>query len=450
MTSLPEPRARRSRLSFERRTLLLSLLSGAPAMLLSLVLLWSGDYAERLQWTLTFLVVGVWCGSAVALRERMVRPLQTLSNLLAALTEGDYSIRSRRPDADDVLGLVMMEVNALSRTLREQRLGALEATALLRKVMEEIDVAVFALDDRDRLRLVNRAGERLLGITAERALGASAAELGLERLLGGDGAPRILEASFPGASGRWELRATAFRQGGLPHRLLVLTDVSRALREEERQAWKRIIRVLGHEINNSLAPIKSIAGSLRGQLARDSALEASQDDLERGLDVIGSRADALGRFMAAYSRLARLPPPRPGPVDVGAWVRRAVALETRMDVTVEPGPETTVHADGDQLEQLLINLIRNAVDASLETDGGVRVGWARRNGELEVRITDEGPGLAGTTNLFTPFYTTKPHGSGIGLVLSREIAEAHRGSLVLEDREDRRGAQARLRLPLGE
>jgi two-component system nitrogen regulation sensor histidine kinase NtrY len=449
MTSPPDRGARRAP-SFERRTLLLALLVGFPAAVVALPLLWSGDYSPRVQWTLSVLVLGIWWISAFALREHVVRPLQTLSNLLAALLEGDYSIRSRRPDVNDALGLALMEVNALGQILREQRLGALEATALLRKVMEEIDVAIFALDDQDRLRLMNRAGERLLGLAAERALGGRAEELGIEPLLRGDDGPRMVDASFPGAGGRWELRRTPFRQGGVPHRLLVLSDLSRALREEEREAWKRIIRVLGHEINNSLTPIRSIAGSLGDQMARGGEPEDLDDSLRRGLAVIGSRADALSRFMGAYSRLARLPPPRFRPVDVGAWIRNVVAVETRMPVAVAPGPDVTIHADGDQLEQLLINLVRNAVDASLETGGDVSVGWEQRNGQLEVRVVDEGPGLAGTTNLFVPFFTTKPHGTGIGLVLSREIAEAHRGTLVLENRREGRGAEAKLRLPLGQ
>jgi signal transduction histidine kinase len=154
--------------------------------------------------------------------------------------------------------------------------------------------------------------------------------------------------------------------------------------------------------------------------------------------------------MNAYARLARLPPVRPGPVRVNEIVGRVAALETRVPVEVRPGPNVTIQADGDQLEQLLINLLRNAADASLETSGGVAIGWARHNGQLEVRIEDEGPGLADTANLFVPFFTTKPTGSGIGLVLSRQIAEAHGGSLSLANRRDRRGCQAILRLPFGD
>jgi nitrogen fixation/metabolism regulation signal transduction histidine kinase len=391
-------------------------------------------------------VLGFWFGVAFALRERVVRPLQTLSNMLAALREEDFSIRARGARTDDALGLALFEINSLGQTLREQRLGALEATALLARVMEEIDVAVFAFDADRTLRLANRAGERLLAEPAERLVGMSAAAVGLAECLDGE-APRVLDATFPGGAGRWQLRRGTFRQGGLPHQLLVLADLSRALREEEREATRRLVRVLGHEINNSLAPIKSVAESLRDLLAKHPSSNGA--DLSRGLDLIAGRAESLSRFMASYARLARLPSPKLQALDVGTWVRRVAALERRLPVVVEAGPDLVIQADGDQLDQLLINLVDNAVDASLETGGTVAVGWEKGRRFVDVWVRDEGPGLADTANLFVPFFTTKPEGSGIGLALSRQIAEAHGGTLALGNRQAEKGAEARLRLPAG-
>jgi PAS domain S-box-containing protein len=374
--------------------------------------------------------------------------------MLAALHEQDYSLRARRRSADDALGLVMLEMNTLGEQLRQQRLDVLEATALLRRVMEEIDVAIFAFDADGRLRLVNRAGERLLGRTAEQLEGESAEQLGLGAALRGDEADgrRILEREFPGGGGRgkWEIHRSSFRQGGRPHELLVLTDVSRALRDEERQAWQRLVRVLGHEINNSLAPIQSVAGSLTELLARAPRPADAEADLRRGLAVIEGRAEGLSRFLASYAQLARLPAPSRRALDVETWVRRVVALETRLPVAVRPGGALTIQADGDQLDQLLINLVANAVDASLEahrSGGDVAIGWRTPNGVLEVWIRDDGPGLSATGNLFVPFFTTKPQGTGIGLVLSRQIAEAHGGTVVLRNRGDGPGCEAVLRLP---
>jgi two-component system, NtrC family, nitrogen regulation sensor histidine kinase NtrY len=441
---------RRERLNHEQRILLTALLGGLPGSLVSLILIWDRPYTIKVQWTLTLLIMGFWLGFAFSLRGRVVRHLQTLSNLLAALREGDYSIRARGAGREDALGDVMLEVNALGETLRSQRLGAMEATALLRTVMSEIDVAVFAFDADERLRLVNRAGERLFAQPSVRLLGRTADELGLEEFLHsahGDDS-QIIPKTFPGRAGRWGVRQSVFRERGLPHQLLVLTDLSRELREEEREAWKRIVRVLGHELNNSLTPIKSIAGSLESLLVREPRPLDWHEDMQRGLSIIGSRSESLSRFMQAYAHLARLPPPRFAPVNVGALVRRVAELETRLSVKILPGAELTVQADGDQLEQLLINVQRNAVDAALQTGGGVSVSWIRNTNHFTLSIEDEGPGLSNTTNLFVPFFTTKPGGSGIGLVLSRQIAEAHGGTLTLTNRRRGAGCEARLQLPL--
>ena len=441
---------RGSRIRFESRVTVLALAAGFPAVVLCGVLLWWDNYSGRTQWTLDLFLALLWLGIAFNLKQRIVRPLQTLSNILAAIREGDYSIRGRRAETGDALGEVMLEVNDLGQTLREQRLGALEATALLRTVMAEIDVAVFAFDGHERLRLVNRAGEKLLAQPATRLLGRTSVELGLAACLKPENgeSSSTMQMVFPGGVGRWDIRRSTFREGGMQHQLLVLTDLSQTLREEERTAWQRLLRVLGHELNNSLAPIKSVAGSLADLLGREPRPVDWGDDMKRGLEVISSRADSLARFVESYSKLARLPQPRFEQLSIGALVRRVVSLETRLPITVVTGPDLLIQGDNAQLEQLLINLVRNAVDASMETRGGVEVGWSQNNGQVEVWIDDEGPGLANTSNLFVPFFTTKAKGSGIGLVLSRQIAEAHGGTLTLENRAAPRGCEALLRLPL--
>jgi nitrogen fixation/metabolism regulation signal transduction histidine kinase len=441
-------------LSYEHRIQLLAVAAGLPGSLIALILLWTGDYSSRTIWTLALLIMGLWLGFAFSVRHRVVFSLQTLSNLLAAMREEDFSVRARGASRDDAMGEVMIEVNSLSETLREQRLGALEATALLRTVMEEIDVAIFTFDNENKLRLVNRAGERLLARPVERLLGFTAGELGLGASLEGE-AVRTMELTFPGGSGRWGMRRGSFRQAGLPHHLVVLSDLSRALRDEERQAWQRLIRVMGHELNNSLAPIQSVAQSLESgvnSLRNEGDLQpetqrALMDDIQQGFGIIRSRTEALARFMAAYSRLARLPAPKLAPVSVRDWVSRVAKLETRVKVKIQEGPEATISGDADQLEQLLINLLHNAVDAVLECGTQANVGWSSQDSQLEVWVTDDGPGIQNTANVFVPFFTTKPGGTGIGLALSRQIAEAHGGTLTLQNRRGQKGCEARLRLP---
>ena len=428
------------RASLETRLALLALAAGAPALATAALLLLASDLPRMLV-VLTLAVLAIlWLGFGLAVKHRLTYHLNTLSNLLEALREEDYSMRSRRSRERGAMGEVFGEVNSLSATLRGQRVQAREATALLRKVLAEIDIAVFAFDSHGRLMLVNRAGERLVEGAAP---GSAAGELGLSDLLAEEGR-RTIARRFPGGSGRWDVWTGSFRERGVPHYLLVISDLSRALREEERQAWQRLVRVMGHELNNSLTPIRSMATTLRTRLATGADANALREDLVNSLGIIASRAEALGRFMTGYTMLARLPAPRRQPVQVRTLVERAIAMDTRASVTIQ-GEDAIIAVDPDQIEQLVINLVKNAVDAA-GPEGKVGVRWRLDADALRLEVLDDGPGLSGTDNLFVPFFTTKPGGTGIGLVLSRQIAEAHDGTLVLENRDDGRGCVARLEL----
>ena len=341
--------------------------------------------------------------------------------------------------------MVMREVNDLGSTLQRQRTEAVESTALLTHVMEEIGVAVFAFNPTNQLLLVNKAAEALVGRSNDDLVGSPASDLGFDEYLVGE-PRRLVDRSCGGRRGRYEVRRALFYRDGRPHHLVVLADLSQALREQEQAAWQRIVRVLSHEINNSLTPIKSIAHSLRRIVDRAPGF-ARSDEVQQGLSLIEERSGALGRFLRSYAQLARLPKPNPRPVDVSGLVHRVVELEKRLRVTVLPSPEVRLVADSDQVEQLLINIIRNAVDASLETHGQVTVCWKQTGDWFELNIDDEGKGLPDTSNLFVPFFTTKPSGSGIGLALSRQIAEAHNGTMGLENRVGAPGCRATLRLP---
>ena len=448
---MPKPPSRRT--AHEQRVFYYALLSGLPAVVSSIWMLWSNDYQPKEQWTLVLFLVLCWLGFAFALREQVVRPLQTMANLLTALREGDFSTRARGANRDEPLGDVLAEINLLGGVLQEQRIGALEATALLRTVMEEIDVAIFAFDGNETLRLVNRAGQELIAQPAERILGRQAADLDLADCLAGD-ETRVLSRTFAGGAGRWGMRRTKFREGGLPHHLVVIADLSQPLREEELKAWQRLVRVIGHELNNSLAPIKSIAGSLTTMLKRPVRADDWETDMLGGLEIIESRAEGLNKFMQSYARLAKLPAPHKRPCELAPLLRRIVTLERRASVQLREGPALTVSLDAAQIEQVLINLLKNAAEAAPETgqSGGptccVRVGWRKAPGHVEIIVEDDGPGIANPQNLFVPFFTTKPSGSGIGLVLCRQIAENHGGSLTLENRDDATGCIARLRLPV--
>ena len=384
---------------------------------------------------------------AVFVSRGLSRRLRTISSVLAALRDGDFSIRARRTATDTALDEVLRELNELGNTLREHRLGQLESWTLLKKVLAELDVVVLAFDKRGGVKLSNDAASRSLGEPASKLIGKHARELGLEIVLQGP-APRILEECTPlGVSSAWELRRSSFRLEGQVHSLVVLSDMSGALRGQERDAWKRLIRVLGHELNNSLAPIQSISENLLRSIERQPRSQGWEIDAKSGLSVIQRRAAALTRFTAAYARLARLPPPTLRPLNIADCVRRAVGLEQRLAVEVTDGGTAIVLGDPDQLDQLLINLIKNAVEAASECHGGVFVHWKTTTSKVDVVVEDEGHGISETDNLFVPFFTTKAEGSGIGLALARQIAEGHQGSLRLKPRHPR-GATAILQLPL--
>lgn len=436
---------------FERQILVRSLLSGLLGSLIAIWFISTGGFSTQSKVLLVSLIIILWLGFAFGLRGRIVYSLRTLSNMLEAIREGDYSMRLRGASREDAMSEMILEINALTRALQEQRFGAVEATALLRKTLAEIEVAMFGFDQDGRLCLVNDSGQQVLGKNTEEIMGHKAKNLGLAACLEGN-TPRVVDLALPAGVRRWELRRTTYREKGVSNQLIFLSDLTRTLHEEERLAWKRLVQIMRHEINNSLTPIQSVAQTLQDRVRKDTSQNQFQADMLEGLEIIASRSEELSRFIASYSKLSRLPEPVFDKVNVRSWVQHAAGMETRLKVELEPGPDVTIEADRGQLDQLLINLIANAAEAGLETkpegDGEIVIGWRTMRGHLQIWVDDNGPGLDKDRDVFVPFFTTKAQGSGIGLTLSRQIAEAHGGHLTLENRSDGSGCRACLWLPV--
>jgi len=454
MTDLPlqrtplrsRPVTGRWRLPFQRRVVLLALAGGLPAVVLGLALLPGLAVPGSVRVFLGVVVLASWLGFALALYRATIEPLKSIANVLESLRAGDFAIRGRHPRRGDALGDVVLEANRLGATLRAQRFEAIEASALLDKVLAEIDVAVFAVDGEDKLRLANRAAGELMGRSTQALIGLTAEEAGLTQILEGPAAASEAHA-FPARSGRWQVMRETFREGGRLFRLLVVTDLSAALREEERRAWRRLIRVIWHELNNSLAPIKSVIETTRDALAAGEPGPEERHELAQSLALVAERSEALRRFLSRYSELARLPDPRLRDCDAIELLQRVAAVHPGATLRISASPGLRLRGDPDQLEQALINLVRNAIEATGEGGEPVQLSAGRRGGRIEFEVLDTGGGVANPDNLFVPFFSTKPGGSGIGLVLARQVADGHGGSLTLENREDRSGCIARLSVP---
>ncbi|HEV3040329.1 MAG TPA: ATP-binding protein [Candidatus Angelobacter sp.] len=437
---------------FGRKLLLSILAAGLPGVILSLAFVWGRDYALDHEIEFSVLVLGLWAGLSFWASEGVVHSLRVLSNVVAAMRDEDFSFRALQATPGDPLGDLAIEINDLARALETERLATIESANLLKQVMAEVEAVVLAFSPDGIVRLVNRAGEAFLGKTTEHILGFAARELGINDLLDDRPVTTISRVSA-GLEKRWIIRTAFFRQHGIRHRLVLLSEASEALRTEERLAWQRIIRVLGHEINNSLTPIKSIARTL-SRIPLDGELpESARNNFRHGLDVIGSRAESLNRFLQGYAKLAQLPPPVRRILNLSQLLHRVINLEARLQIVALPGPEMEIQVDPDLFEQALINLLKNAVEAVLmreqpvTTPDAVTVSWEVDKSDLKLWIRDRGIGLARTENLFVPFYTTKERGSGIGLLVSRQIVESHGGTLHLQNRLDIAGCEVKITLP---
>ena len=454
------------RLRFEVRLAALLVLFALPALILGTValVLWHASIVVWLSALAVLLLLLASLGSAVF--RHIVRPLQTLSNVVAALRENEYSFRAREIGQGDALGDLAAQINELAGDLRLRRHRESETFALLERVVESMDLPVFAFNAAAELQLTNPAARKMLQLPADSMLHRSASSLGLTELL--DCADNsVVTLTMHGREGRWMVRRSKFYQNGMPHTLLLLSDVSGVLREQERQAWRRLIRVLAHEVNNSLTPIKSIAGSLRSRMMRIYATQATDGmsqsvgakqevnpvDMEHGLAIIEERAESLNRFLQAYSQLAKLPPPVKTMFAAAPLLERVCHLETRAKIVLEVADDLKIYADAAQLEQALINLVRNAVDAALQphddkTATRVVVVCGPQSDRIVIQVEDNGAGLANPANLFVLLYTTKPGGMGVGLILALQIIEAHGGTLTLENRTDGPGCCAEIHLPV--
>ncbi|MEH6384834.1 MAG: ATP-binding protein [Colwellia sp.] len=432
--------------------LIASLVAILPLCFVSLILLSMAELPEHLFWTLLFMVVGSFIWSLVYLQRRILFALRSISNALMSLAESDYSIRLGLCERGQILDEVVRSVNRLRDLLHAERTGAAETGALFARVVEKVDVALFAFDPNGNLCMVNERGLLLLNRSRKEVLDKSAQMLGLAACLASSD-NKVLRLNLAGSASNWLIKKAQYREFGAPRELVIMSDLTAPLREKELEAWQRLVAVLRHEISNALAPIKSYSQTLGWTLRQTERHEGWEQDCIEGLAVIERQTTALNYMMQSYKNLNQLPTPVPHYFDLQLWLAEIVKQELRLPVQIFSGEPLELYGDRELLSQALVNIINNAIEASTNAQPPI-ISWQvlTRPGNnhtwLTLDITDFGEGVANEDNLFVPFFTTKAKGSGIGLLVCRGIIEVHGGHFNLMNKAHGQGCIARIQLPL--
>ena len=379
------------------------------------------------------------------IRRTCHEPFHILANQVRSIHQGDYTQRLISYSKNHAIGFLHDEINTLADELQNNRLSTIESNRRFQYLIDQLEIGVISFDEKWTTTLVNHHLARHFNQNPTQLNGKSCNELGLEGLREASSG-RTIWITFPKKSSRYVIHANDFRDDGRPQHLFLLTDVNTQLREEERLAWQRLIRVLGHELNNSLTPIISLSNSLKTRIQRGLIEENTKESIE-ALEVISKRAEGMNRFVNDYSKLAKLPKPNRQSLKLSEQLNRVKQLLSLPALTIHSSGDVTIMADPDQIEHLFINVLKNADQAINQTDGKIELHWKRESTDVVVTIDDNGPGIEKLDNLFVPFFSTKPGGSGIGLVLSRQIAEANGGALDLVNREQG-GCRVIMRLPV--
>ena len=448
--------------SFEGQLTKLSLLASLPIFIL---LIWLMIYAEiSIYLTLLTVLIGsvVIVGCHAKMHQKLSYQFRSLSNLLDAMLQGDYSLRARASHDDKALNELIDATNSLAIRLNKQRIETIESQLLLNTVISHIDVAIIALNSDDELTLTNPAAKQLLGLplsTENIATHEPLKQLGQMKNLK-QGENKVMPLNFSGQQGKFNVHMEHYREAGEQQKLFFITDVSSLLRSEERKAWQALVRVISHEINNSLSPIASISQSLVRLINRQENIELHKESIIEGLGIVSQRSKNLSGFINSYKKIASLPDPDKKNVSIVRIVHKVIGLYQVNQLEVHSSQDVELFIDEVQFEQVLINLIKNAIEAvknadengnpqsKLSTKNRVAISWHLHGNLFRLSISDDGTGVSNPDNLFVPFFTTKSNGSGIGLVLCRQIIEAHGGKLSLANKADSHGCIATIELSL--
>lgn len=434
----------------ENKLLYLALFIGLVPTVCLFVALFFLSFSVAAKVLLMFFLLIMVIYGAFAIRQKVVFQLRTSTNLMESMSYGDHSVRARESSADGVLGEYNHMFNKLSVSLAEQRLHSKEHQILLNKVITQIDVAVIAVDDKSGITLMNPNAEKLFRCRFEEVENWPVSRLGLQNVVAGEHR-KVVEFEIEHGKKKVYIYTDEYYEKGVKHKLVFITDIQHILRDEEYLVWQKLLRVLSHEINNSLAPIASISETLARLLKQPVDAEHFEQelkaDVQEGLSVITERSNSLNNFIKRYQELTKLPLPDKKLFNLAVLIKAIVALFHENTIS-SSGPDLMVYGDEDQIQQVLVNLVKNAVQAiAKDSESALAITWDKYDNDVNIKVVDQGTGISNLDNIFVPFYTTKEEGSGIGLVLSRQIVNNHGGDLTLANRTDRQGVEATIILP---
>ncbi len=439
----------KSKISFEASLVKLSLTASIPLLV---ILLWM-MYERHISIWIT-LITAINGGlliiyTSYQIYRKLTHQMLSMQNLLHSLAQGDYSFRLRPLYDNGELGKLIKTINTLSNRLSQQRRETVESQLLLSTIIEHIDVAIVALNDESIVSFYNAAAKNLFLIEQAGSRLTLIDPLAFVNSLPA-GHHQVIELALRFTRGKYQIHLEEFREAGQQHKLLFVTDVNRLLRNEERKAWQSLVRVISHEINNSLSPIASISQTLSRLISRQETLLEDYDDLIDGLAIITSRANGLKEFLDGYKQLAKFPEPQLQWVFIDKLIRKTAVLFKEQNIIFDGASDTRICIDPVKFEQVMINLIKNAAEsmAQINVLGTIQISWTTDGTLFRLIICDQGAGINNADNFFVPFYSTKKNGMGIGLVLCREIIEAHNGRLSIANKLDEKGCCVSIELPL--
>jgi len=392
----------------------------------------------------------------VASKQNSQYQIRTLSNLIESMIDGDYTLRGRL-QTNQAFQELLNSVNVLAGTLSKHKIEAKESRLLLERIMEQMDAMVLATDEQGFVVMANASAHKLILGEVDKAnniqisnIQLSALPIGAEIINANTG---IIDFKSGSITGEHFLSKEAFFSDGKQHQLYTLTNAERLLMEKERKAWQSLLRVLSHEMNNSLTPIVAISQSMQKKLQKADS-EIVKASLLDGINIINERADSLSQFIASYSQLSQLPKPNKSIFKLALMIEKLATLYPDCKINCLFDTQLLIEADKSQLEQVLINLFKNAVEAMENVDEKIiEISSSTEGNWQHITLRDFGTGIANLANVFVPFYTTKPQGSGIGLALCRQILFNHNGSIKIDNHqvaypEKHQGVEVVLSLPI--